>query len=239
MKINVKDQYRIINDPKAEVTLVPEMPLIIALDNMIVGEAKSIRGAMAIVVGNEYLDCEDSQDEWNFRLQKARSVAMRSLAYNQDVLVCDSRIKENNGVIPNNFAASAADPDYEVDEAASEDQENPPLKIRIENDKVFLLSLVNIGNITILEREDSFLLRSSNIVPLKQCCSTCGFKIISNEKEIVCPVYNSIKEPEEGMNCICWKMDNVDNDKSTTYIDLIVDSTHEEIIQLIDKYASL
>jgi hypothetical protein len=147
------DQLRIICNPDdPENTKVPVMPLIVVFPDGVIGEAGTIHGATALVVGNEYLDAEDADTEWHMRVGVARREAMLAAAYDIDAVVFDSRI----GIIENNYAARPGDSDYgyEPDEPAGE-----PVKILVDDEKLFLLSLVKLGSIKVLERSDSYLLR--------------------------------------------------------------------------------
>jgi hypothetical protein len=105
--------------------------------------------------------------------------------------------------------------------------------IRVENDKVFLLSLALMGEIKILEREDSFQLRPSNVVQLNKYCGNCGFGIKDVNESLLCPVYNAIVIPEDGTTCICWKSnDDKGNTKKTqTYIDIAKEHDLNKIIE--------
>lgn len=152
MNINDKDQYRIIRDPDNQNNnKVPVMPLIVSLDSGIIGEACTLRGAIALIIGEEYFDAEDSLDEYAYRLEAARKESMRAIAKGINAEVYDSKA----GIIPGNYAAKSGDPDY--------DPENvPPIYINIETEKLFLLSLLKIDALSIYEREGSNLLKTAD-----------------------------------------------------------------------------
>lgn len=139
---------RLLYDEKTgEKATLPVMPIIVALEGL-VSEACSIKGAAAIVVGNHYYDSPDENLDWNLRVEAARKECMKALSRGIEAVVYDKR----HGIIQDNFAANKDDEDYE--------RENENLeKIHVENDKVFLLSLANIGAIRLLERDDSFFFR--------------------------------------------------------------------------------
>jgi hypothetical protein len=205
MEFNILDQRRIIRDPNnIEEINIPRMPLVIALDNGVVGEATSIRGLMSIILGNEYFDAEDSEIEWFHRLFAARKESMKAIGRNIFAEVYDSR----KGVIKNNYAKNPEDPDYEVEPDAGES-----VKIRIENDRLFLLSLLKIGAFIILEREDSFQLREHldwekyKKKEKRQGCSGCLHRIIDHESSgLVCPVYNANVSNEDGHHCVSYTL---------------------------------
>ena len=136
---------RLLYDEKTgEKAILPVMPVIVAMDGL-VSEACSIKGAAAIVIGNHYYDSPDKNLDWNLRVEAARKECMKALSRGIEVVVYDKR----QGIIQDNFAAAEDDADYELED------ENP-VKIRVENDKIFLLSLASLGAIRLLEREDSF-----------------------------------------------------------------------------------
>jgi hypothetical protein len=176
--MKISDQYRIIHNPNdLDNTVVPGMPIVIVLSNGIIGEAKTIRGALAIVAGSEYFDCEDSIDEWNFRVEIARKESMMAIGNNIYAEVYDRRA----GIIPENYAADPRDEDYEPEEGI-------PVKIHVETDRAFLYSLARIGAITLLEKEGSSIL-SNWKGEGQQKCKNCQYKI-PHENVFKCAVYN-------------------------------------------------
>lgn len=209
----LKDENRIIRHPETdENTKVPVMPVLVVLDNGIVGEAKTIRGAAALVIGDRYFDSEDAIDEWNYRLETSRREAMKVLIDNIYAVVYDSK----KGIIDNNYAAVPGDPDYE------DDEDEPPYKIMIDNDKVFLFSLMKLGAIRVLERADSFLLRPDNTTRKEdKICSKCVYKS-DNKDQLVCSIYDEIKQLEDGLNCACFGSCGtcLDEYQGGTYIDI-------------------
>jgi hypothetical protein len=139
---------RLLYDEKTgEKAKLPVMPVIVAMEGL-VSEACSIKGAAAIIIGNHYYDSPDENLDWNLRVEIARKECMKALGRGIEAVVYDKR----HGIIQDNFAAQEDDEDYEIED---EDLE----EIRVENDKVFLLSLARIGAIKLLEREDSFFFR--------------------------------------------------------------------------------
>lgn len=219
-------QMRYIRDPKEpQKTKVPTWPLIVILSDGTAGEAFTIRGATALVAGPEYLDCEDGEVEWHLRLETARREAMKALGRGINAVVYDSRL----GVIPNNFAAKFDDQDYSYDE--DEDSENAH-KIRIENDRLFLLSLLKIRAISILERSDSYFLRDHPLWKAirdgeKQCCRKCLHK-----SDDGCPVYDRYVDDQDGWDCSGFSVLAHDNSEpGAEYINLIA---RYDIDQLMD-----
>ncbi len=185
--MKITDQSRIIKNPEnPEETRVPVMPLLVLLGNGIIGEAKSLRGATAIVIGTEYYDAEDNEDEWHYRVEHSRIEAMRALAAGLNIKITDT----NLGEIKNNYAAAEDDPDYEDDT-----EENPSMSISVENEKTFLLSLAEIGAIRIMEREDSSVF---NKEITDSCnCGKCTLKKQNVEGNIICNVYAAVRNETE------------------------------------------
>lgn len=215
MQFNILDQRRIIRNPdNHEETNIPKMPLVIALDNGVVGEATSIRGLMSIVLGDEYFDSEDSEIEWYHRLFASRKECMKAIGRDIFAQVYDSR----KGIIKNNYAADPENPDYQV-----EPDEGESVKIRIENDRLFLLSLLKIGAFIILEREDSFQLRNHRDwkkfknKEKRQGCSGCLHRVIDHESSgLMCPVYNINVSNEKGYHCMSYTLP-INREKSIEY----------------------
>lgn len=222
---SIADQRRIIRTPNnPEETRVPTMPILVVLDNGIIGEAKTIRGAASIVIGDEYLDIDDGATEWHARVQAARREIMKVLAQDIDAVVYDSRL----GIIDNNYAAAHGDPDY-IDD--SNESARLSRKIRVENDRLFILSLLDMGSIRVMERADSYMLRPHNKWEKEklsggalQCCGRCLHAEEQNES-IICPVYNVINGKTDGPRCGSYTprpTTDVDNQeyKGGEYIDL-------------------
>lgn len=139
---------RVLYDEKTgEKAKIPVMPIIVGMDGLVC-EACSIKGAATILIGNHYYDSPDENLDWNLRVEAARKECMKALSHGIEVVVFDKQ----QGIIQDNFAVLEDDADYELED------ENPE-KIRVENDKVFLLSLASLGAIRLLEREDSFFFR--------------------------------------------------------------------------------
>ncbi|EOD01463.1 hypothetical protein [Caldisalinibacter kiritimatiensis] len=132
--MRIEEQYRIIRDPNnIEETKAPRKPILVVLSNGVVGEASTIRGAEAIVIGTEYFDAEDALDEWHYRVEAARREAMKAIADDLYAVVYDER----QGIIENNYGAEPGDPDYEQ-------PDKEPIKIRVDTEKTFLYSLAKI-----------------------------------------------------------------------------------------------
>ena len=141
------DNRILFDERTGEKAKLPTMPIIVAMEGF-VGEACSIKGAAAIVIGNHYYDSPDENLDWNLRVNTARKECMKALGRGIDAVVYDKRY----GIIPDNFAAQEDDEDYEMDD-------EDPEKIHVENDRVFLISLAKIGAIRLLEKENSFFFR--------------------------------------------------------------------------------
>jgi hypothetical protein len=145
----IDEQYRMIRDPRSlEEVKVPEMPLLIVQNNGMIHEARTLSGAVAALIGEIYFDAEDAVDQYEYRLLYARKESMRQIMFGRNVKVLDPAV----GVIRENYAAGEDHPDYE-------EMSEPPIYLRIDSEKAFLLSLLKLGKICVLEREDSFLIR--------------------------------------------------------------------------------
>ncbi|MDT8718280.1 hypothetical protein IAI10_16555 [Clostridium sp. 19966] len=142
---------RIIKEAGKPAEKVPKLPLLIALDNGSIGEAASLKDAVIFIIGDEYLDAEDPEDEYAYRLEHARKEAMRLLERNLNIKVSDGVM----GTIQENYAAAPEDPDYQ------EDTDEPSLELYIRSEKTFLLSLVKINALSIFERIDSNLIKGT------------------------------------------------------------------------------
>ncbi|MDP4182204.1 MAG: ParM/StbA family protein [Bacillota bacterium] len=197
-KINFEEQKRMIFNPgDIRVKREPKMPLqIVLLDSGVIWEAKSIRGAVAAVIGNEYLDTLESISEWDMRVGTAHKEAEKANRLGRNTVVFDTE----KGIIKNDSEDIAINLEHETKSSQE------PFKIRVENDRLFLLSLIKIGSIKILERKDTYFLRPHqkwNVLMQSngalQCCSNCLHRI--NDKRIICPVYNTEKEQIDGTDC--------------------------------------
>lgn len=225
--MDVFTQFRKIYDPKDEEnSKVPTMPLLIALGNDEIYEARSVRGAASAVIGSIYLDAEDSIDEWNLRVDCARREAMKALSNDVNVVVYDNRY----GIIKNNYAAADDDPDYEEDdEGDGSSRRKRTFKLHVETDRLFLLSLLTLKSIKIFEREDSYIFRKHHLWTelhknggSKQCCEKC-FYLINDGSGHYCSVYNYPTTIDYGTNCSSFNIslpDFVEEYKGGNYIDL-------------------
>lgn len=232
--ISLLDQFGIIHDPdNEEETKVPVMPLLVVLNSGIIGQAKTIRGAAALVIGKQYLVTKVEVESWNLRVEAARKEAMWAISSGVFAEVYDSR----HGVISNNYAADEDNPDYEKDEDYEEE-----FKIHVENDKAFLLSLANMGVIRLLERGDSFQFRSHKVwehikenTSLKNC-RNCIHKIEDPENDgIFCPAYMVQKKHADGSECSSYAPPFFDSIREYTggeYIDISMEHDIDELKEI-------
>lgn len=221
------EQRRIIYTPENEEnTKVPVMPLIVMLEDGTMGEARSMRGAVTLIVGNEYLDSEDEITDWHLRVEAARRFEMNALKYNVESIVWDSR----KGIIRDNYAVDE-DPDYEI--------EGEPEKIRVDNERLLLLSLMKLGLIKVMEREDSYFLRPHDKweqVSGIKCCGTCWHRKEDNEK-LICYVYNQVKDKTAGNDCSTYMFNagEYKEYKGGTYIDLAAEYNIDDMIAYFEN----
>lgn len=146
---------------------IPELPFVIIRSDGVVGEADSIRGVISIIIP-EYMDAEDSVDDWNLRVKYARKQAMFALRENKNIVVYD----KEKGIINNNYAAAEDDDDYFIDEEVNE-------KIYVNSEKDFLRSLARLGIIKFLQWDD---IDFSDLVNCDKC---------AHYKDGICNVYNT------------------------------------------------
>lgn len=143
------------------------LPFVISFNGK-VGEADSLRELISFLIP-EYIDAEDIHDEYLLRIKYARKEAMAALKNDIDVVLYDSK----KGVLSNNYAAAIDDDDYEMT-----DEEE--IKIYIDTEKDFLLSLAELGVIRVLFRDDVDRAK----------CIECAHR-----EESLCTLYkNNIKE---------------------------------------------
>lgn len=206
-------ENRIIKFPDGrEKNKVPVMPILVLLKDGTIGEAKTLKGVVAIIIGNEYLDAEDNIDEWNYRLELARAESMRFIAFGINSVIKDCK----KGIIKENYAADIGDPDYK-------EFEGPSIEILIDNDKTFILSLVKLGAISIFEREDSFIFRKRENESEKNC-SQCIYV-----KEFC--IYNEIKKINGCCSSFCNSAESLKEYKGGTYIDIYKEYDIDELIK--------
>ena len=202
------------------------MPLQITIqESGMIWEAKTIRGAVSAIIGDEYLSAKDVDAEWELRLAAAKKLAAQAKKNGCKVEIYDCR----KGILGD-------------DKEASEDLSNK-IRIRVENDRVFLLSLVKAGIIKIAERKDTYFLRYhqkwgvlENSGGALQCCSNCLHRIY--DKNIVCPVYNTEKEQNDGTDCNSYTIypgSYEDEYQGGTYIDILNDNTVDELIEKVGQ----
>lgn len=128
---------------------VPVWPIIIVTRDGEIFEASTVRGALSAVVGFEYLDCEDDNDDYFTRVEHARREVMLSMVDEETVVVFDTE----KGIIPDNFAGEKSEEDFEYDETKID------YRIYVDTERRFLFSLALYGSIKILERDGSNILR--------------------------------------------------------------------------------
>lgn len=221
------EHKRLIFDPKDTSTKREvKMPLQITIqESGMIWEAKTIRGAVAAIIGDEYLAAKDINSEWELRLAAAKKLAAQAKKNGCKVEIYDCR----KGILSD-------------DKEASEELSNK-IRIRVENDRVFLLSLVKAGIIKISERKDTYFLRYhqkwgvlENSGGALQCCSNCLHRIY--DKNIVCPVYNTEKEQNDGTDCNSYTIypgSYVDEYQGGIYLDILNDNTVDELIEKVGQ----
>ena len=173
-------KYNLICSEDRSEIQVPKLPFIVVLSNGEAYETDCITGLMCLVVDRRYQDNEDLNDGWIFRVLFARKVAMQMILQQKNVVVYD----DSKGVIPNNYAVTVNDPDYddEDDEILGE-----PFELNVTNEKKFLKGLMELKIITVLEREDSKQFKENGVLCSQcslclegACEAYCGYSIDGN-----------------------------------------------------------
>lgn len=194
----IRNQLSIIrdrNNPK--LFNEPTMPLIIVFEDGHIVQAISIRAAVSIIAGYDYFDAKDASEEWNFRLAAAKKQTLAALEKGIRANVYDPF----HGQLLNNLT---------IDQDESNSDLMSCKNIYVQNDRLFILSLINLGAITVYEREDSFQLKEhDNWKKLKngevrQSCSWCLHSIKESKCEksdYFCPIYNLPVAADDGSNC--------------------------------------
>lgn len=147
--------YRLCFDPArpdAENT-TPAWPLIVITRDGRMYDAATLRGAIAAVAGAEYLDAQDETDDWILRVEHARKEAMLGTMADLQIRIIDNV----QGVVPDNFTASADDPDYAFDD------ELPIIDLNVTTERSYLCSLAAYGAIRLMQRADVALLQDASI----------------------------------------------------------------------------
>lgn len=198
-KIDVSDFKKVVVNPKDKsATVVPQMPILISTGDGYIWETDSIRGAASTIIGDSYLENISENTQWYKRLELARKQSMFAIGRDVFAKVYDER----HGILSANYAVSDEDPDYTDDVDPGE-----PILIRIDNDKLLLLSLVLIGAIEIYEREDSYQFKPfnyncDNSLTENKGCNSCIHKVKEIEQDMIyCPVYRDLRDSQEGRNC--------------------------------------
>ncbi len=229
--ISYSEQKRMIQDPKSESKIKEaSMPIqIIVQDDGIIWEAKTIRGAVASVLGDDYLAASDIVAEKNMRIKAAEKEVEKAKKRGIKAIVYDGL----NGNIYGD----------KVSNENKNSEQDGIIRVRVENDRLFLLSLVKLGTIKIMERKDTYFLRSHqkwsllyNSKGALQCCSNCLHRIYN--KHIVCPVYNTQKEQNDGTDCGSYTIypgSYTDEYTGGDYIDICKENSVDELIEKVGQ----
>jgi hypothetical protein len=125
----------------------PVMPILMVLSNNSIIESDSITGLVAALMGDDYVNANEN-NKCLMRIKLARRESMAALRFGiSSVVVNDKEI------IKNNYGVKDDDKDYKF---TDEEMKNV-VRIRIDNEKDFIVSLVSLGSIGVLERENSDL----------------------------------------------------------------------------------
>lgn len=130
----------IIKDKNGNIIKESEAEYVIEMVDGTMVEVSDLREAVAVVVGNEYLDCETAETEWHVRVDVAKKIGLFILATEDEArtIVYDERI----GKIP--YSYTDPNPDYDIP--------NEPELIRVENDTTFIYTLALINHIRVWKR---------------------------------------------------------------------------------------
>lgn len=182
----------------------PTMPILVELPDGRFGEADSIPGAMALLVGLDYIDVDDERTAWHMRVHYLRGQAMMMAMEGRKAIV-----RDNVNVIYDN-AQKSNNVDDEYNEIP-EDWFNdiPPVVLWASNDRVFLQSLHEAGIITLLERDDSYAFRmhlawediGKSNGEMQKCCICRHYESVKK----YCSTYNiGNREPDQGRRCAAF-----------------------------------
>lgn len=147
----MNNHYRLCFDPaRPDIeNKTPSWPLIVITRDGHMYDAATIRGAVASIVGAEYLDAQDETDDWILRVQHARREAMLGTMADLQIKIID----DIKGVIPDNFTASADDPEYALD------LNQPITTLNVTSERSYLFTLAAYGAIRLMQRSDATLLQ--------------------------------------------------------------------------------
>ncbi|HBV98089.1 MAG TPA: hypothetical protein DEF36_13740 [Desulfotomaculum sp.] len=180
----------------------PVMPLLAQLPDGRLGEADSIPGAAALLLGLDYIDVDDERTAWHMRVQYLRAQAL--------VLAMEGKkamVRDDANIIFDNTATPTEEGEEEVPEDWFNDV--PPVTLWASDDRVFLLSLHEAGVITLYEREDSHAFRLhpawEEIGQSGGESQQCGLCRQYDSKELFCSPYRlEGRESGEGRRCAAF-----------------------------------
>lgn len=177
----------------------PVMPLLAQLPDGRLGEADSIPGAAALLLGLDYIDVDDERTAWHMRVNYLRGHALMMAMEGKKAIV-----RDNANIIFDNTAT----PTEEGEEEIPEDwfDQDPPAVLWASDDRVFLISLHEAGVITLYEREDSHAFRLhpawEEIGQSGGESQQCGLCRHYDPKKLFCSPYRlEGREPGQGGRC--------------------------------------
>ncbi|MTI65548.1 MAG: hypothetical protein FH753_03005 [Firmicutes bacterium] len=157
MKINVLG--------KGELKKIPTLPLVLICDDGKIFETDKVKGAVSIFTGRDYIKIDNKDERWYKRLFAANNLVKKEKE-EINIEIFDKR----KGVIDNNFVIAPKESKYLLKSNTNS------LKLRIDNDKLFLLSLLKMRTFSLLEREDSFIFKQQKKHKLNNKESLCVFE---------------------------------------------------------------
>lgn len=129
----------IIKDENGNVLCEARGKYIIELLDGSMTEVQNMREAILLVVGREYLDCEEIETEWLVRVHAARNIGRLIMgSEDADIIVYDYRCGEIKC--------------FDDDELHAELDPDLVEVIRVENDTLFMYSLAQMRYLNIWER---------------------------------------------------------------------------------------
>ncbi|MTI71917.1 MAG: hypothetical protein FH751_16850 [Firmicutes bacterium] len=134
---------------KGELKKIPTLPLVLICNDGSIIETDKVKGAVSIFTGKDYIKINNKDEGWYQRLFAANNLVKKEKDINIEIF--DKR----KGIIDNNFVIAPKESKYLLK------SNTKSLKIRIDNDKLFLLSLLKMRTFSLLEREDSFIFKKS------------------------------------------------------------------------------
>lgn len=180
-------------------------------------ETKSLKGLVSTLLTSEYIDTTDINAQFKMRYSFAIDLAIRNSLGSDPIKIYDSRY----GILPLGDGKRKEILNHHVKEPLPQGR-----VIRIENDRMFIKSLITLDFINVWERTDSSILIKHDCWNdlyngnKHQDCSNCAYNIKTLHK---CYCSNGINTllpiPEEEKNCCLFYTPEAAKEGLRPYID--------------------